>query len=87
MAEIIDGPLKGVRGHIKGMTIYERNGKKLINTTHQDQPFRRSRKQMPIRERQSHNNALWRAIKETGKELFFKGKNTQYNTLLFYRSA
>lgn len=82
MAEIIDGPFKEVRGHINGMTISERNGKVFMNPTLQNQPIRRSRKQLLIRERQSHNNALWRAVKETGKVLFFKGKNTLYNRFM-----
>ena len=82
MAVINDGPLKDFRGHKDGMTVFERNGKVLIKSAHQDQPRRLSRKQLLIRERQSHNNALWRAIKETGKVFFFKGKNTLYNRFM-----
>lgn len=81
MAIINGGPLQDFRGHIDGMTVYERNGKVLIKSAHQDQPVRRSRKQMLTRERQSHNNALWRAIKETGK-IFFKVEKTQYHRFM-----
>ena len=82
MAIINDGPLKDFRGHIGEMTVFERDGKVLIKSAHQDQPRRLSRKQLLIRERQSHNNALWRAIKETGKIFFFKGKNTLYKRFM-----
>lgn len=80
MAVINDGPLKDFRGHKDGMTVFERNGKVLIKSAHQDQPRRLSRKQLLIRERQSHNNALWRAIKETGK-VFFSRARIPYTTV------
>lgn len=78
MAEIHDGPLKGLRGHIGDLTIIQRNGKTIARPRHIKQPRRLSRKQLLIRERQSHNNALWRAIKETGK-VYFNGDKTPYN--------
>ena len=82
MAVINGGPLLDFRGHIDDMTVFERDGKVLIKSAHQDQPRRLSRKQLLVRERQSHNNALWRAIKETGKVFFCKGKNTLYKRFM-----
>lgn len=81
MAEIHDGPLKGLNGHIGDLTIIQRNGKTFARLRHIDQPRSLSRKQLLIRERQSHNNALWRAIKETGK-VYFKGKKAPYNRFM-----
>lgn len=82
MAIINEGPLKGARGHIGNFTIIQRNGKTIIRQRHIEQPRRLSRKQLLVRERQSHNNALWRAIKETGKIFFCKGKNTLYKRFM-----
>ena len=38
-----------------------------------------SRKQLAIRERQSHNNALWRALKNTEHVYMEGGDNTTYS--------
>lgn len=42
---------------------------------HIEQPHRLSRKQLAVRQRQSHNNALWRALKES-KHVFFEGSKS-----------
>ena len=77
----VKGMLENVRGHIAGMTVYERHGDTFIKPTKINQPQRLSRKQLLLRERQSHNNALWRAIKETG-EVYFKGEKAPYNRFM-----
>lgn len=73
MAEIKEGPLKDMRGHLGKATIYQRGGKTFIRETHIEQPYRLSRKQLVLREQIAHNNILWRRLKSTGHTYFEGG--------------
>ena len=61
------------------LTAYVRNGKKYWRVAHNRKTRRLSRKQLAIRERQSHNNALWRALKNTEHVYMEGGDNTTYS--------
>ena len=69
----------GIEGRVGGLTTYIRNGKKYVRVSTSHQPRRLSRKQLLVRERQSHNNALWRALKASGHVFMEGGDNTAYN--------
>ncbi len=75
----VTNDILGIEGKLSGTTTYIRNGKKYVRMAHSHQPRRLSRKQLFIRERQSHNNALWRALKFTGHVFMEGGDNTAYN--------
>ena len=76
------GILENLHGRLdNNTTICHRNGKAFTRPAHIRQPHRLSREQLPIRERQSHNNALWRALKAT-KQVYFEGENTAYNCFM-----
>ena len=77
MARITKGLLTSLEGQLDGMTLYKRGENIFARPSHIRQPRRLSRKQLAIRERQSHNNALWRALKKTGM-VYFDGDNTPY---------
>ena len=59
----IENDIMGIEGRVGGLTTYIRNGKKYVRVSTSHQPRRLSRQQLLVRERQSHNNALWRALK------------------------
>ncbi len=80
MAKITDD-LLGIEGRIGGMTAYVRNGKKYLRRSTSHQPRRLSPKQLALRERLGHNNALWRALSST-KQVFFEGADTAYNRFM-----
>ena len=69
------------------MTAYTRNGKKYLRVAHTRQPRRLSRKQLMVRERQGHNNALWRALKATNQVYIEGGDNTTYNRFMSLNTA
>ena len=69
----------GIEGRVGGLTTYIRNGKKYVRVSTSHQPRRLSRQQLQVRERQSHNNALWRALKASGHVFMEGGDNTAYN--------
>ena len=73
----VNGLLEDVEGQLNGLTLYKRNGKTFVRPSHIRQPHRLSRKQLLLRERQSHNNALWRALVAT-KMVFFEGEKPPY---------
>lgn len=75
------GILENIEGHLGGLTVYKRNKKTFVRLSHIQQPRRLSRKQLLLRERQSHNNALWRALKATGR-VFFDGDKPAYNLFM-----
>lgn len=75
------GILENMEGHLEGLTIYKRGDKTFVRPSHIRQPRRLSRKQLFIRERQSHNNALWRALKKTN-HVFFDGEKSPYNRFM-----
>ena len=81
MARITKGLLTGLEGKLDGMTIYKRGENLFVRPSHIRQPRRLSRKQLVIRERQSHNNALWRALKKTGM-IYFDGDKSPYNRFM-----
>lgn len=66
-----------MEGHVGGLTVYKRDGKSYVRQTQIHQPRRLSRKQLMLRERQSHNNALWRALRATGR-VYFDGDKAPY---------
>ena len=59
------------------MTFYKRNKKNFVRPRHIHQPRRLSRKQLRQRELLAHNNALWRALKQT-KRVYFEGGSGEY---------
>lgn len=59
------------------MTFYQKNGKTFARPKHIHQPRRLSRKQLEQREKQSHNNILWRVLKDA-KELYIEGGTGPY---------
>ena len=71
------GLLENVEGHLGDLTVYKRGEKTFVRPTHIHQPRRLSRKQLLLRERQSHNNVLWRALKATGR-VYFDGDKAPY---------
>ena len=73
MAEIKEGLLKDMRGHLGKATIYQRGGKTFIRETKIEQPHRLSRKQLVLREQIAHNNILWRRLKSTSRTYFEGG--------------
>jgi hypothetical protein len=75
----IDNDIMGIEGRVGGLTTYIRNGKKYVRISTSRQPRRLSRQQLMVRERQSHNNALWRALKASGQVYMEGGDNTPYN--------
>ncbi|MBP5542071.1 MAG: hypothetical protein J6X88_10540 [Bacteroidales bacterium] len=75
------GLLENIEGQLESLTFYKKNGKTFVRPRHIDQPRRLSRKQLLVRERQSHNNALWRALKRT-KMVFFAGDKAPYNSFM-----
>ena len=75
----IDNDIMGIDGRVGGLTTYIRNGKKYVRISTSRQPRRLSRQQLMVRERQSHNNALWRALKASGQVYMEGGDNTAYN--------
>jgi hypothetical protein len=78
----VTGILEDLHGRLNDeLIVCHRNGKAFTRPAHINQPHRLSRKQLTVRERQSHNNALWRALKQTGMT-FFEGGNTAYNRFM-----
>ena len=75
----IENDIMGIEGRVGGLTTYIRNGKKYVRVSTSHQPRRLSRQQLQVRERQSHNNALWRALKASGHVFMEGGENTTYN--------
>lgn len=75
------GILENLEGQLDGLLLYKRGDKTFVRPKHIRQPRRLSRKQLLIRERQSHNNALWRALKAT-RMIFFEGENAPYNRFM-----
>ena len=75
------GILEDIEGRIGGLTVYKRGGETFVRPTHIEQPRRLSRKQLLLRERQSHNNAVWRALKRSGR-VYFEGGKTPYNRFM-----
>lgn len=73
--------MENVEGQLDNLLFYKRGDKTFVRPKHIRQPRRLSRSQLTIRERQSHNNALWRALKATGMT-FFKGENSPYNRFM-----
>lgn len=72
------GLLEDMEGRLGGFTVYVRDGKTFVRPTHIHQPRRLSREQLLIRERQSHNNVLWRALKRSGRVYFENDKAPYY---------
>ena len=67
------GILENIEGHLEGLSIYKKNGKTIVRPAHnRRKPRRMSHKQFALRQRLTHNNALWRALAAT-KMVFFEG--------------
>ena len=69
--------MENIEGHLEGLTVFKRDGETFVRPRHIHQPRRLSRSQMLLRERQSHNNALWRALKRSGR-VYFEGDKAPY---------
>lgn len=76
MAQLTNN-LFGLIGQLGEMTFYEKNGKTFARPKHIHQPRRLSRSQLAQREKQSHNNKLWRVIGDA-EELYFEGGTGPY---------
>lgn len=75
----IKGILEDLHGRLNdNFTICHRGDTTFTRPAHIRQPHRLSRMQLLIRERQSHNNALWRALKATG-HVYFMTRKPAYN--------
>lgn len=70
-----------IEGQLGELTFYNRDGETFVRPKHIHQPRRLSRGQLLVRERQSHNNALWRALKRTG-HVFFEGNRAPYYSFM-----
>ena len=70
----VDGNMLNIVGRLKkaGLSFYERGGKVIVRSAQSHQPRRMSRKQFALRQRMTHNNALWRAL-DKKKKTFFEG--------------
>lgn len=79
MARQNNNDILGIEGRVGPLTAYVRNGKKYWRVAHNRKTRRLSRKQLAVRERQSHNNALWRALKATEHVYMEGGENTTYS--------
>ena len=79
MARQSKDDILGIEGRVGPLTAYVRNGKKYWRVAHNRKTRRLSRKQLAVRERQSHNNALWRALKATEQVYMEGGENTTYS--------
>lgn len=77
----IENNIWGIEGQLANITFYKRGEKTFLRPKHIRQPRRLSRKQLLLRERLGHNNALWRALKSTGR-VFFEGENATYNRFM-----
>ena len=67
------GILENIEGRLEGLTIYKKNGKTIVRCAHNSRkPHSMSRKQFALRQRMTHNNALWKVLSQTGK-VFFEG--------------
>ena len=80
MARVKNNPFD-IEGQLGELTYYKRYGESFARPKHIQQPRRLSRDQLLVRERQSHNNALWRALKRTGM-VFFDGDHAPYNRFM-----
>lgn len=76
MAELTND-IFGLIGQLGEMTFYQKNGKTFARPKHIHQPRRLSRKQLEQREKQSHNNILWRVLKDAN-ELYIEGGTGPY---------
>lgn len=71
----VKGLLENIQGRLNdSITIVKRPTGSFTYPAHIRQPRRLSRKQLLVRERQSHNNALWRALAASGYVYFRSGK-------------
>ena len=77
MARVTKGILKDVEGQLGNNNVQHRYGETFLRPKHIRQTRRLSRKQLLLRERQSHNNALWRALEAT-KMVFIEGGKAPY---------
>lgn len=77
----ITGILENMEGQLENLTFYKRGGTTFVRPRHIRQPRRLSRGQLLVRERLSHNNALWRALKRTG-HVFFEGNKAPYYSFM-----
>ena len=76
----VTGSLENLEGRYdNNITIYKRNGKTFTRKAHIRQPRRLTPKKLLSQERQGHNNAVWRALKETGRVYMEGGENAPYN--------
>lgn len=76
MAEVTND-IFGLIGQLGGMTFYQKNGKTFTRPKHIHQPRSLSRSQLAQREKQSHNNKLWRVLGDA-EELYFEGGTGPY---------
>ena len=71
MAELTND-IFGLIGQLGEMTFYQKNGKTFTRPKHIHQPRSLSRSQLAQREKQSHNNKLWRVLRDAN-EIYFEG--------------
>lgn len=76
MAELTND-IFGLIGQLGEMSFYKKNGKTFVRPKHIHQPRSLSRGQLAQREKQSHNNNLWRVLKDA-EELYIEGGTGPY---------
>lgn len=78
----VKGILKNFQGKLDNcISIRKRTNGSSTYPAHIEQPRRLSRRQLAMRERQSHNNVLWRALKET-KQVYIEGGKDAYHRFM-----
>lgn len=78
----VKGIIENLHGRLSNnITICHRGDKTFTRPAHIQQPHRLSRMQLLLRERLSHNNALWRALKESG-HVYFETDKSPYNRFM-----
>lgn len=78
----VTGILENLKGKLdNSITLTKHRNGTFTYPTHIHQPRRLTRSQLAQRELQSHNNALWRALKDTGY-VFFDGDRTAYQSFM-----
>jgi len=69
---IVNNDLLQLSGQTGQFTFYQKNGKTIMRPAHSNQPRSMTLKQFILRQRLTHNNALWKKLQDT-KMVFIEG--------------
>ncbi|MBP3762872.1 MAG: hypothetical protein J6I49_03210 [Bacteroidales bacterium] len=76
MARIDNNPLElKARLAAAGITLYIKNGRTILRPSRSDQPERRTRKQLAVRQRLAHGGHLWQTLRRAAEPLFAGGSS------------